>query len=191
MSSSDHVEPPVFSPLSTRRNESETSLSDTERVLLVPDPPGAAPHPVECRLVCLDEASGRLIVRLYPTAPWRRIERRLAERTIVMLPAEGYRYLTTGGGLAVRGIVRDLSMTGFGFDSDARVGLGELLVLNITLSDGEVIRIRGQAVRVVRSPNDSRVSWQIGCQFWGVPLADQGRIARLIEAQSPRIEERR
>src|SRR5216683_8073592 len=63
MSSSDHVEPPVFSPLSTRRNESETSLSDTERVLLVPDPPGAAPHPVECRLVCLDEASGRLIVR--------------------------------------------------------------------------------------------------------------------------------
>jgi hypothetical protein len=174
-------------------------LSDAARVLLVPDPPGGSPRLAECRLVYLDEATGRLIVTsadaneplaavieapllilvvrpgegvfarpclveaslvaagwliLYPTAPWRRIERRLAERAVVMLPAEGYRYMTSGGGLAVRGVVRNLSTTGFLFDTDARVGLGELVVLNITLSDAEVIRIRGQSVRIASpAPN--------------------------------------
>jgi PilZ domain-containing protein len=117
---------------------------------------------------------------LYATADWQRIERRLVERTVVRLPAQGYRYMQTSGGLAVRGSIRDLSMTGFRFESEVPVGLGELVVLNVQLSEAEVLRLRGQVVRIVRPESSSSGQWEAGCQFWGVSLADQERIARLI-----------
>jgi PilZ domain len=118
---------------------------------------------------------------LYATADWQRIERRLVERTAVRLPAEGYRYMQTGGGVAVRGSIRDLSMTGFCFEAQMPVGLGELVVLNVQLSDAEVLRLRGQAVRIVRPQSSPSGQWEAGCQFWGVSQADQERVARLIQ----------
>jgi hypothetical protein len=38
------------------------SLLEADRVLLVPDPPGAAPRLAECRLVSLDLTSERMVV---------------------------------------------------------------------------------------------------------------------------------
>src|SRR5206468_2728894 len=88
-------------------------------------------EPLFARSCCVEarlEAARWLV--LVPTGAWQRLERRLVERTIVALPAEGHRYITTGGGLAVRGTVRDLSMTGFCFESEMSLALGDLLVLH-------------------------------------------------------------
>ena len=203
------------------------SLLESDRVLIVPDPPGLTPRLAECRLVHLDPTSERLVVTpidadeplspvidaavlvlvirpgeplfarsccvearieaarwlvLVPTGTWQQLERRLVERTIVTLPAEGHRYITTGGGLAVRGIVRDLSMTGFCFESEMSLALGELLVLDARPPGDEVLRIRGQVVRIVRPQSNPHGLWLAGCQFWGVLLADQERIARFVSA---------
>jgi hypothetical protein len=204
----------------------EPSLTELDRVLLVPDPPGDTPRVAECRLVHLDATAGRLIVTpehpndpltyaidaavlvlsvrptepvfarrcyveaqvsaarwliLCATAGWQRLERRLLERAVVGLPAQGDRYLQNGRALAIHGTVRDLSMTGFSFEGEMPVGLGELVMLNVQLSDTEVLRLRGQAVRIVHPRSRPDGLWQAGCQFWGTPLADQERIARLIE----------
>jgi hypothetical protein len=210
-------------------SSSEPVLVETDRVLLVPDPPGATPRLAECRLVHLDAPSERLVVTpmdanepltavihdavlvlvvrpdapvfarsccvearledarwlvLYPTAEWRRLERRLVERTVVTVPAEGRRYMRTGGGLAVRGTVRDLSMTGFRFECDMAAALGDLLVLDVRAPGDEVLHLRGQVVRIVHPQSSPRALWEAGCQFWGVPLADQERIARFVSGSS-------
>lgn len=202
-------------------------LLEADRVLLVPDPPGAAPRLAECRLVHLDPTSERMVVTpidanepltavidaavlvlvvrpgeplfarsccvearleaarwvvLVPTGTWQRLERRLVERTIVTVPAEGHRYMTTGGGVAVRGTVRDLSMTGFCFESEMSLALGELLLLEARPPGDEMLRIRGQVVRIVRPQSGPTGLWQAGCQFWGVPLVDQERIALVVSA---------
>jgi PilZ domain len=201
------------------------SLNEGDRVVVVPQPPGAAPRLAECRLVHVDEATGRLIVTpaeadtplsasedaallvlvirpgepvlarpcevearlegarwllLLPTGDWRRIERRVVERAVVSLPARGHRYFSGGGAIEVRGRVRDISMTGFAFEGEA-VALGELLVLEISLPTGEVIRVRGQAVRIVRPQVNASGLWLAGCQFWGLSPDAQERIARLVE----------
>ena len=64
------------------------------------------------------------------------------------------------------------------------LALGELLVLEARPPGDEILRIRGQVVRIVRPQSNPNGLWQAGCQFWGVPLVDQERIALIVSAST-------
>ena len=135
----------------------------------------ARPCVVEAQLA----AAGWLL--LYPTAAWRPIERRRTGRTSIVLPVVGYRYPATGGGLPIRGVVRDLSMSGFLLESARRVGLGDLLVLTMPLPDGP-IQLRGLVVRV--HPSDPPGAWWAGCHFEALTPTEEARLSRLVDRQA-------
>jgi hypothetical protein len=110
------------------------------------------------------------------TGPSGRSQRRKAVRAAVALPVS----IPWAGGQA-SGLTEDLSeaglrarVDGWGLPPDA----GTPLVALLTVADDEVVRVRGQVVRV----QDRGGAWVISLQFAGLPDADADRLRRRVFA---------
>lgn len=104
---------------------------------------------------------------------------------LALKPDTVYRMVVKGeddGGAEAPGLkctIIDLSEGGVRLSSSQPLTVGEWLGVQFTLPGEGVIRARMVVLRVER-PDRGRTSYRAGCQFRGISLRDQDRIARYL-----------